>query len=75
MISPIDQEYYLLMLQCFCEKPFSYDYHIFKNMINLKPQIILVNHSYNIPPHLDYHEQKMIPFIFRCISKITTKNG
>ena len=40
----------------FCEKPFSYDYHIFKNMINLKPQIILVNHSYNIPPHLEYHE-------------------
>ena len=39
----------------FCQKPFSYDYHIFKNMINLKPQIIIINHSYNIP-HLEYHE-------------------
>ena len=64
----------------FCEKPFSYDYHIFKNMINLKPQIILVNHSYNIPPHLEYHEPEddsfhLLGASVKSLQKLATKKN
>ncbi len=55
----------ILSIEASCLKDcFAYDYHILKHMNYLKPQIIIIGHAFNIPPHLEFQEPEydQIPF-------------
>ena len=73
-INSVDE---IVKKNCFFERPgvlsiegtylndcFAHDYHILEYMNYLKPQIIIIGHAYNIPPHLEFYEPEhnQIPF-------------
>jgi hypothetical protein len=52
----------------------SSDYHVFKHLEYLKPQILIVEHNENIPPHIDYYDPEG-EFFLRCSAKSLERVG
>jgi hypothetical protein len=46
----------------------SFDYHIFKNMYKIKPQIVIIEFNNYIPPYIDYFDPEGKVFL-RCSAK------
>ena len=52
----------------------SFDYHVFKNIKKIRPQIIVIEFNNSIPPHIDYFDPEGEIFL-RCSAKSLERLG
>lgn len=52
----------------------SIDYHVFKNINKIKPQIVIIEFNNHIPPHIDYFDPENEVFL-RCSAKAIERLG
>lgn len=52
----------------------SYDYHVWKNLRFLNPQVVLIEFNPNIPPHIDYHDPPEAVYL-KCSIKALERLG
>jgi hypothetical protein len=52
----------------------SFDYHIWKNLNYINPQIVIIEHNLFIPPYIDYHDPEDESYL-RCSAKALEKLG
>ena len=46
----------------------SFDYHVWKNLRNSEPQIVIIEHNLFIPPYINYHDPEDESYL-RCSAK------
>lgn len=52
----------------------SFDYHVWKNLTYVEPQIVVIEFNQNIPPHLDYHDPVGSVYL-KCSAKALERLG
>lgn len=52
----------------------SFDYHVWNEMKSLRPQVAIVEHNQNIPPHVDYYDPPGHVYL-KCSAKALERVG
>ncbi|MDH4100170.1 MAG: hypothetical protein OEV28_06300 [Nitrospirota bacterium] len=52
----------------------SFDYHVWKNMSHVDPQVVVIEHNQHIPPHIEYFDPEGFVYL-KCSAKALEKLG
>lgn len=52
----------------------SFDYHVWKGLRVVNPQIVVIEHNQNIPPHIEYHDPEGAVYL-KCSAKALESLG